>query len=339
MQCSSFTLESKQQHMYWGRTLDNTIDPRCVIRTIPAGKEMKTHTGTWTCKHSFTGVALTHSYFYFDGINDTGLMGGLFFLEEGTWAKSEDINIDETPIVGEEFVAWILSQFGTIDEIEEAVSNAALVDKHFWHLVKAPLHYTFVDKDHRAIVLEPVNNGRFNIYKDTMGVMTNSPEYPWHVDNLRNFIELQDTNRFETKIIHGEEVKQIESGSGLLGLNGDYTAPTRFIKAAYLSEFADTPDDKDAIMTMYNIFKSVMITKGWEKQSNDGTSSDYTIYWSGYDQENLTVYMQPSGTNTMTKVTLNNPEKVSQILPTRKNSYYEGREVFDDELENADVEV
>lgn len=325
MNCSSFTLKSKQDNMYWGRTMDNTFDPNVVIQTVPANQDVVLKTGTVKSKHSFVGVAMPDTYYYFDGINDAGLMGGLFFFEEATRAKEEDATDSETKLIGEEFVTWVLSQFDSVDDIEQAASNVILVDlPEIPESLKFPLHYTFVDKDKRAIVLEPVDKGHFKIYKDTMGVMTNSPEYPWHLNNMRNFIELQDTNRNEIKLIHGQEVKKIESGSGLLGLNGDYTSPTRFIKVAYLSEFADTPDDKDAIMTMYNIFKSVMIAKGWEKQKDDDdTVSDYTVFWSGYDQDNLTLYMQPAETNTMTKVTLDNPTTMSKIVPSRLNSYYE----------------
>lgn len=69
-----------------------------------------------------------------------------------------------------------------------------------------------------GIVLEPVNNGAFKIY-DSIGVMTNSPEYSWHLNNLRNYVQMRPHNVGENKLNDQLVIKQIESGSGLLGLH------------------------------------------------------------------------------------------------------------------------
>ncbi|WP_163655484.1 linear amide C-N hydrolase [Listeria sp. PSOL-1] len=327
MLCSNITLKSQEGNMYWSRTLDNYFDPNTEIKSIPKNYEMKGQSATWKTKYAFLGASVPDTDLYFDGMNETGLIGGLFYLEECEWDSREKIIArDKTPLFGEEFVAWILSQYSTIDEIAEAVEKIALVDEKYLDTLQVASHYCFVDKDQRHIVLEPVKNGDFIIHKDTMGIMTNSPTYEWHLDNLRNYMELTDYNRSETKVIRGQEVEQIESGSGLQGLPGDYTSPSRFIRAAYLSEFVDTPTDKEAIIRLYNVTKSVMIAPGWEKVDHTSNTSDYNVYWSAYDQANLTIYVNPSDTNTFTKVKLDNTiTEIKTLEISHENSYYVGK--------------
>lgn len=81
-----------------------------------------------------------------------------------------------------------------------------------------PMHFTFFDPSGKGIVLEPVNTGAFKIY-DSIGVMTNSPEYSWHLNNLRNYVQMRPHNVGENKLNDQLVIKQIESGSGLLGLH------------------------------------------------------------------------------------------------------------------------
>lgn len=99
------------------------------------------------------------------------------------------------------------------------------------------MHYTFFDDAGNSVVLEPVNQGAFKIYESIGVMMTNSPEYPWHLDNLRNYVQLTNHNLGQQQLNFQLDIKQIESGSGLLGLPGDYTAPSRFVRSTFLSNF------------------------------------------------------------------------------------------------------
>lgn len=118
------------------------------------------------------------------------------------------------------------------------------------------MHYTFFDTQGRSLILEPVRNGAFKIY-DGIGVMTNSPEYPRHLDNLRNYVQLTNHNLGYNQLTLQLKIKQIESGSGLLGLPGDYTAPSRFVQATFLSKFLQPFKRDQGISQLFNVFKAV----------------------------------------------------------------------------------
>ena len=158
-------------------------------------------------------------------------------------------------------------------------------------------HYTFVDPSGDGIVLEPVNHGRFKVYT-SIGVMTNSPEYDWQITNLRNYVQLQGYNVGNPTLaptLNNSDVllKQIGYGSGLLGLSGDYTSTSRFVRAAFLSRFIDDFDSQDGINVLFSTYTTVMVPKGVEKVTKTSTDSDSTQYWFDYDLSERTFYIKP----------------------------------------------
>ncbi|MGX7417843.1 linear amide C-N hydrolase [Carnobacterium gallinarum] len=315
--CTNIMLKSIENDIFWGRTMDFTFDPFSVnskITIIPENYEIKGESLTWVSKYRFMGINMNDSYLFFDGVNEAGLVGDLQYLEECSWDTSENLNKRGlTPLYGEEVVTWILSNYATVAEIAEAMTNFGLMIGSYQPFIDiapkgaspiVPLHYTFTDKSGESIVLEPTDNGGFVIFKNTIGIMTNSPTYDWHLTNLRNYIELTDSNRGKVTLTNDILLNQIESGSGLLGLPGDYTAPSRFIRATFLSKFIYPFKSEAGINTLYKIFNPFIIAKGVEKVSPGSKISDFTGYWIGYDIKNLTLSIQPHDTTTFTMASL-----------------------------------
>ena len=79
-----------------------------------------------------------------------------------------------------------------------------------------------------------------NVYESKVGVLTNSPEYPWHLVNLRNYVNLRPEPAASVEL-GGEKLTPVGSGSGLLGIPGDYTPPSRFVRAAFLLNNSRVP--------------------------------------------------------------------------------------------------
>lgn len=314
---TSIAMKANNGDLFWGRTDDFTFSPfkksvKTQITAFPKNTEMPSRYHKWMSKYAFVGINVNNSLFYNDGINSEGLVGDAQYLEECSWDTEENLKKRGlTPIVGAEFVSYILSNFKDITEIKEAIPKLALLKTKYqpWEDAETgipspiPMHFTFFDPSGKGIVLEPVNNGAFKIY-DSIGVMTNSPEYSWHLNNLRNYVQMRPHNVGENKLNDQLVIKQIESGSGLLGLPGDYTPPSRFIRATFLSNYIDSFKREDGIMQLYDVFKTVMIPKGLEKLSANSTKSDYTGYWIGYHVTKHTLYIQPECCNTFTQFTL-----------------------------------
>lgn len=274
--------------------LDNVV----VISTVPAGVDMPSPLTAWTSKYAFMGVGIKGTNVVLDGVNEKGLAGDTQVLMECTRASADDIAArKQTAVLAEEFVSFVLSQFASVAEIRAAYTDYALLDEPyavFGQKISMPLHYCFVDTTGDGIVLETVKDGSFTIH-DYAGAVTNSPPYDWHLINVRNYLGMTNIDPSKpTKLPTGYELAPIEGGTGfgMFGLPGDYTAPSRMVRALNLAAYLK-PFDRDlGIERLYSAFRTVIIPPGLEHKGDVTSWSDYTRYWSGYDLTERTMFVQ-----------------------------------------------
>lgn len=303
--CTNIQLTSKSNNIFFGRTMDlnfpmfdeEEISADVKYVSIPKGAIINSPYKKWKSKYNVLGLGTNKSSILYDGINEHGLSGDAQVLMEATYLDEKTIlEKNKIPLLGEEFVTYILTNFKNVEAIREKYSDYALVNipYKFQGLdIRVPLHYTFLDITGDGIVLEPVSDGLFKIY-DYIGVMTNSPGYDFHLTNIRNFIGVDNKSIKEKKINSKLTLTPIENGTGygLWGIPGDYTSPSRFIRSFYYKNMIDKFSDIDGIDSLYSVFKSVMIPKGIGRENINDKSSDYTRYWSGYDLSQKKVYVQ-----------------------------------------------
>lgn len=303
--CTSITVKSDNGQVFYGRTMDINAgmfgeDPgvNVSIITIPKNFEVDSQLDKWTSKYSVVGVGTTDTTCLYDGINEAGLAGDMQVLIECSHAsKSELEQRNQTGLLAEEFVTFVLTNFGSVAEIKDNIGKYGLLDQKYKigpDSLQVPAHYTFVDESGAGIVVEPTDNGAFKVY-DSIGVMTNSPEYGWHLTNIRNYISLDSIDPKKPKKI-GEKVTlnpiELGTGYGMFGLPGDYTSPSRFVRATMISNHLDSFSNSDGINQLYSAFRTVMVPKGLEKESQDDPLSDFTRYWAGYDLAERRIYVQ-----------------------------------------------
>ncbi|AQP53385.1 linear amide C-N hydrolase [Vagococcus penaei] len=296
--CTNAAIQSQEGHFYWARTMDfpmNFFDNNGVLKYFGKKEPIQFVTEKITPSYDFIGMGLGDGNLtVMDGINSEGLVGGLFYFEEFTTAtESELAKKNKKPVAINEMVTYFLAQCRTIGDVAYLASQLAVIDKTTTGQPgSAPLHLTFMDTTGESVILEPDHNGEFTIHRNVTHTMTNSPTYDWHVTNLRNYVNLSGFTIDQLEL--GDLIiKDIESGSGLLGLPGDYTSPSRFIKITLLTHLMDQPEDKTALKDLYRVFNSVIIPKGIEK--NTPTISDYTSYWIGYNIEKREFIMSQEG--------------------------------------------
>jgi len=313
--CTAITIKSRQGDYFFGRTLDfitdifKEADPlHPVVGIWPAGATVDGQIESWTARYAFGGVAPRATVALFDGVNEAGLAGELNALDEQTWAPVDAIRADgRTPLLTEEVVSYFLSRYATVREVRDHADEYACADVDFAPLAAAgpfsrvPSHFIFTDASGDSVVLEPLHDGRFTVL-DSIGVLTNSPTYDWQVTNLRNYVQLQGFNAGHTQLGEttsgsGVLLRQIGYGSGLLGIPGDYTSTSRFVRAAFLSRYIDDFDSAEGIGALRDVFASVVVPRGIEKSDPSGTYRDSTQYWSGYDLTNRAIYVSAHGTN------------------------------------------
>lgn len=173
-------------------------------------------------------VGLASEDYVIEGLNEAGLSAGLFYFPHvGSYPKY-DASLNDITISDTEFVAWMLGNFETVEDVIAALSNVRVVatDSRAENL-----HWRVADKYGRQIVIEYID-GVATVHENKLGVLTNSPQYDWHITNLNNYINLKPGT--DTSHAFGDiTMSPIGHGSNMLGLPGDFTPPSRFVRVAF----------------------------------------------------------------------------------------------------------
>ena len=214
-----------------------------------------------------------------------------------------------------QFTLWLLGNFGSVQEVRDAMSSGSfpLVFAGSVLGLVLELHFSVIDKTGDAIVIEYAETGR-QVYNNTLGVMTNAPPYDFHMLNLRNYVQLSKFNN-EPLVLGPDEFPPTGEGSGLLGMPGDLTPPSRFVRAAVLKGFAKTPKTNTAAVNLaFHVLNSVDIPHGVITKPILQMFGDFTVWSVAKDLTNNAVYFRDYNDLTVRVVYLNNvPQKVMKI--------------------------
>jgi choloylglycine hydrolase len=159
------------------------------------------------------------------------------------------------------------------------------------------------DRSGKCIVIEPINK-KLVYYKDALGVITNSPAFDWHMTNLRNYISLNPENVDSVKFF-GKEIDGLAlgAGNGMLGLPGDFTPPSRFVRAAVFSTTVVKPKNaREGIKEIFHILNNFDIPKGSVMEKG---TPDYTLFTVARDPQSLSYYYRTYDDQTMRVVHMN----------------------------------
>ena len=239
--CTGISLSAQDGSRVVARTVEWAATPmQCGYVVAPRGHKHQSYTPTganglkYDGKYGYVGIYTEYEPFVVEGINETGLSAGLFFFPNyGQYAPYNSADNDKT-LCDMQFVSWVLSQFSTIDELKQALSEIDLVTLN--HKIGA-VHWRIAQPDGRMVVLEVVS-GVPHFYENTLGVLTNAPGFPWHMTNLNNYINLKPGSAPDNEIAAGIILQPLGHGSGMLGLPGDFTAPSRFVRATFFQTTA-----------------------------------------------------------------------------------------------------
>lgn len=258
----------------------------------------------FTTKYSFIGAGKDVSgYIFADGLNEKGFaIASLYFEKNAHYnerLEKNSLNISST-----DMVSWALGNVASVTEFQKKYRELNVVNIINPLLnVNVPLHWIVSDKSGDTGVLEITKEGS-KFYQNPVGVMTNSPEFPWHINNLNHYTNLQPTEHSSKQ--YGDFVTVSDGpGSGALGLPGDYTAASRFIRTAFLRQYSDHSDGaKKGVTSIIHVLNSVDIPK--EAKITKKGISDYTQYKGIMDLNNLSYYLIAYDDTKLTRVDLTN---------------------------------
>jgi choloylglycine hydrolase len=297
--CTGIQLVARDGGVVAARTLEFGTDLQSNVLIIPAGTAM---TGTlpdggqgirYTTKYGIGGANGAGQVAILDGINDQGLYVGLFYFPgSATYPDATPENAARA-MAPYEYGTWLLGNFASIEEVKANFDKVALVNVVLPALKQVPpVHFVVHDRNGNAVAIEPTDK-TLKLFDDPLGVMTNSPTFDWHMTNLRNYIHLTPTN---VKQIEIGKVKlaQFGQGSGMHGLPGDFTPPSRFVRAVAFSQAAIPSDTaSQAVLQAFHILNAFDIPVGAVREMDEGVlQSDYTTWTSASDLKNLRWYFR-----------------------------------------------
>ncbi len=278
------------------RTMEFAQDLGSALTIMPRGQNAvspgpKVNGLKWTSKYGYVGMTAFGMPLITDGMNEKGLGFGALYLPGETEYQSVASGDEAKALSNASFGNWVLGNFATVDEVRAAIGDVVVWGENVPQLGSfAPLHYVVHDPDGKMLVIEYVG-GKMKAY-DGVGVLTNSPTYDWHVQNLRNYVNLTPENAAPIKI-GNVTYAGTGQGSGLKGLPGDPTPPSRFVMAAATAYLVDKPRDaKDALIVLQHLINRVDIPKGLVRDYTDGGKpmGDYTQWTTFRDHANKVYY-------------------------------------------------
>lgn len=291
--CTGIRFTDGSGHMYFGRNLDwgfsygerPFITPRNYVYRCAFGADCLPQRSTPLAVMGM-GIAAEGIPLYFDCANEAGLaLAGLNFPGFAEYEKA--------PVGGKvnlaayEFPLWVARSFASVDEVEEALADVALVGVPVnAHYANAFLHWLIGDAQ-RSIVVEYLSDG-LHVYHDDVDVLTNQPRFDWHRENLRNYLTLT-SDVPEPAQWRRAELTPYGTGGGMRGLPGDYYSPSRFVRAAYLNAHYPVKDTEEENVTrLFRTLGGTAMIDGAARMT-DGTY-ERTIYTSGYSSRTKTYY-------------------------------------------------
>ena len=284
--CTALSLSGR--HHLFGRTLD-------LEKSYGEGVVITQRNYAWRFRHmsaaehnpAIIGMACVFEGYplYYDAINEHGLaMAALNFPKSAVY---RDVTEGRVNIVSYELIPWILSRASSVREAVELLSEVNVTNESVSdELPATPLHWMIADR-HESVTVEAVADW-LRIYENLFGVLTNEPPFPYHEAHVAEYMHLSSAgsqNRFAPSV----ELVPYSRGMGAIGLPGDYSSPSRFVRAVFAKSNTETGgSEADEISAFFHVLGTVSTPSGCVRsESGDAVR---TIYTSCADTDTLTYY-------------------------------------------------
>lgn len=291
--CTGITLVATDGTVVHARTLEFAIDLHSDVIMVPRGyaRVGTTPDGKpglkWKAKYASVGANGVGMPVLFDGVNEKGLSAGLFYFPTSAQYMPYTPSDAGRTMAPWELGSWMLENFASVEEVKANIGTVVVPAVVYQGWGFAPeVHFIVSDASGKGIVIEYVG-GKLNVYDNPLGVITNSPAFDWHMTNLRNYVNFSMTNVPPVKL-GSVTLQPFGQGSGMLGIPGDFTPPSRFVRAVAFSQSVFPPKTgDDAVLEAFHILNQFDIPKGAAREhqtdEHGNIQADYTIWTSASD--------------------------------------------------------
>ncbi|HHV08773.1 MAG TPA: choloylglycine hydrolase family protein [Clostridiales bacterium] len=278
--CTAMTLRSGSNELFFGRTMDFSHDIIPQLYIIPSSYVWYGSLSNNQIRDSYRFIGLGQELDgllgFFDGVNEKGFAAAVLYFAGYAQYDTKTAHRAAEQIASIDFLHYMLGRCASVKELPSLLKDITVVGiPDPVTRTIAPLHWIVADKSGACAVIEPTAKG-LELINNPIGVMANSPDFPWHMTNLRNYIGASPT---QTEEVSWDNVPLTPFGQagGTFPLPGGFTSPERFVRTAYLKAHLPEPKDSDeAITACFHIMESVSIPKGAVITSRN--TYDYTKY-------------------------------------------------------------
>ncbi len=260
--CTCITMKTRD--VYFGRTMDIhyhfgeqvAVTPRGLSITLKSGEVFE----SW---YAMIGMASVRGSYplYAEATNERGLsMAGLNFPDNAWYGEPLP---GKTNLAPYELIPWVLGSFGTIEEVKRELPSVWLTDIPLnKDTPLSPLHWMISDRTGGSLVVEQTREEGLRVYDNPFGVLTNNPTFPYHSMNLNSFMNLTSQppqNRF----CKGLDLTAFGSGMGSIGLPGDNSPTSRFVRTCFNRANSLCGDsEEDSVSQFFHILDNVWMVRG-----------------------------------------------------------------------------
>ncbi len=271
--CTALCYTDAAGKVYFGRTLELTVELPYQMAFFPVGMSMQSAVSghpalAFTLSHALVAVTMPDRFpkpdaplgiadmKVLDGMNDRGLTFSLLSYPYSDGPQAP-VAADRAVLSASDLGLWALGSFSTVAEVKAALAEqpVMMVALELLGGVVSPFHYLVNDATGASAVIE-FNRGVMHVHDNPVRVMTNAPEFPWHLTNLGNYTFLSNVDA-SSATFGGLKVHQPDSGIATAGLPVSNTAVGRFVRAVYYAEFTEKAATPDlAVRTLSHIMNN-----------------------------------------------------------------------------------
>lgn len=318
--CTAFQLRAKDGAIIYFRSMEFGFPFRSKVLIVPRGTE---YVGSapdgkpghrWTTTYGLVGLnADIAPNIVADGQNEKGLAFGMLYLPGYAKCLAPDPAANDRALGSWEAGIYLLSTCATVDEAVAALRGKVRVTEQAFPPFGSPLpvHYWIGDASGKVAIVEFVD-GAMDVHDNPFGTLTNSPPFDWQRINLSNYVNLSPVNVPSARL--GDvEVPNFGQGSGFVGLPGDLTPPSRFVRATLFAHWATpAPTATETVNLGFHVLNTFDIFDGAIKSDTGNQSAntkaflpssgapkvvntDTTEWVVAHDRTNLRTYVRTYG--------------------------------------------
>jgi choloylglycine hydrolase len=313
--CTIFRMKAKDGNITIARSMEFGADLKYDLVVVPRNYSFVSPSPVskagmkWTSKLGYMGVAsMGLNFGISDGMNEKGLSVSILWYENDMQFQTVAPADSSKAIAQVMYPDWILGNCTTVADVKAATPGMRVFAYSDTSKMKMPVtvHFIIYDAQGGCIVVE-YDKGVCSIYDNPMGIMTNAPSFPWQTTNLRQYIGFENTNPPALKI-DGLTFQVTGHGEGMMGIPGDYTPPSRFVRLAmferYVTQQADAPSNLNLCQHVINTF-SIPFGIIVDKDANGNIVSNESTQWVTFrDVTNRYFYFKTYENPTLRKIDL-----------------------------------